>query len=236
MIHATSDPLLAQLAQQALHAQGFYLGAIDGAWGPASEAAFQAYENANLYQDASRLVIRLSAGQQADLAVFLKNWKTTDAQVLYKAVSLAANVPPALVAALHYRECPDFPRFSTYLHNGDPLRDAAGHPLPTKDVPAGLLFDSWTDAAIDAIERESTASECSRVEMGTTFLPALCVFAELYNGEGYRVRGVPDPYVLAGTSGYSKGKFTADGVYDPNAVDAECGVLVLLRAILPVSA
>ena len=225
MVHATTDPSLAQLAQIGLHTQGLYLGAIDGEWGPVSETAFEVYGNYNRYAGAKRLAISLRADQQADLAKFLKNWKDPVSQARYQAVAADANIPVELVAALHWRESGG--DFTTYLCNGDPLG------RPTTDVPVGILFSDWTAAAVDAIERETAAREQSDLEEGTTDLAAMCVFAEYFNGEGYRERGVPDPYVLAGTAGYAAGKYTSDDVYDPAAVDGQIGVLVMLRAIVP---
>lgn len=225
MIHTSSDPLVAQLMQLALHEQGLYGGKIDGEWGPVSEAAFTAYAAENSYAGAALLKLTMTADQQADLAIFLKNWKDAVPRGKYDLVAKEADVPAELVAALHYRECPDFPAFGTYLHNGDPLGQ------PTTDAPAGILFTSWVTAAIDAIMRETGARAASGVDFECRSLAALCVYAEFYNGEGYRDHGVPDPYVLSGTSAYTKGKFSADGQYDPDEVYAECGVAVLLRGL-----
>jgi lysozyme family protein len=230
MTRTTDDPLLAQLAQSALAAQGLYEGAIDGAWGPKSDQAFVVAGNYRRYADLAKMTLTLSADQQADLAKFLKVWKDPLAQSRYQSVGHAADVPPALVAALHWRESGG--DFTTYLHNGDPMKDAAGNPIPTVHVPRGILFNAWTTAATDAINREPAARAGSGIENWTASLPAMCIFAEYFNGEGYRERGVPDPYVLAGTSGYDRGKFTADGEYDPTAVDDQIGVLALLRAIV----
>jgi lysozyme family protein len=45
---------------------------------------------------------------------------------------------------------------------------------------------------------------------------------------GYAVRGRPSPYVWASTDQYTKGKYVADGHYDPNAVDHQLGCAALL--------
>ncbi|MBI5093618.1 MAG: hypothetical protein HZB26_14385 [Candidatus Hydrogenedentes bacterium] len=60
---------------------------------------------------------------------------------------------------------------------------------------------------------------------GTLFQP------ELYNGWGYRLRntGVHTPYLWSYSNHYTKGKFVADGTYDPDAVSRQCGAAVLLR-------
>jgi len=55
---------------------------------------------------------------------------------------------------------------------------------------------------------------------------------EIYNGLGYASRGRPSPYVWSGTDQYISGKYIADGVYDPNAVDKQLGCAGLLMAMM----
>ena len=49
---------------------------------------------------------------------------------------------------------------------------------------------------------------------------------------GYANKGIPSPYVWAGTSNYSSGKYIADGVFDSSYVDQQLGVAVMLQALL----
>jgi hypothetical protein len=53
----------------------------------------------------------------------------------------------------------------------------------------------------------------------------------MYNGLGYANKGLPSPYVWAGTDQYTTGKYVADGVFDPNAVDRQLGCAGLLMAM-----
>jgi hypothetical protein len=55
---------------------------------------------------------------------------------------------------------------------------------------------------------------------------------EQYNGLGYAARGVPSPYLWAGTDQYKSGKYVRDGVYDASAVDSQLGCAGLLLAIM----
>ncbi|CCE04148.1 conserved hypothetical protein [Bradyrhizobium sp. STM 3843] len=55
---------------------------------------------------------------------------------------------------------------------------------------------------------------------------------EQYNGLGYARRGVPSPYVWAGTNQYQSGKYVRDGVYDPAVVDRQLGCAGLLMAMM----
>jgi lysozyme family protein len=48
---------------------------------------------------------------------------------------------------------------------------------------------------------------------------------------GYRRRGVPSPYLWSFSNLYTKGKFVADGHFDANAVSAQCGAAVMLKAL-----
>ena len=55
---------------------------------------------------------------------------------------------------------------------------------------------------------------------------------ETYNGIGYAARGVPSPYLWAGTNQYRAGKYVRDGVYDPGKVDPQLGCAALIIALM----
>jgi hypothetical protein len=55
---------------------------------------------------------------------------------------------------------------------------------------------------------------------------------ERFNGVGYANKGVPSAYVWSGTDQYKSGKYVADGVYDPNKVDAQLGVAGLILTMM----
>jgi lysozyme family protein len=63
-------------------------------------------------------------------------------------------------------------------------------------------------------------------------VPHMLFLLERYNGFGYRSRGVPTPYLWSLSNLYEKGKFVADGVFDPAAVSKQCGAAVMLKAVL----
>lgn len=54
---------------------------------------------------------------------------------------------------------------------------------------------------------------------------------ELYNGLGYFRKGLPSPYVWSGTDQYKRGKYVADGVFDPNVIDKQLGCAGLVMAM-----
>lgn len=136
----------------------------------------------------------------------------------YAAVEAATGVPLAVVAAIHEREADG--NFHTYLGNGDPFA------YPTTHVPAGRgPFATWQDGAIDALRLDALdrAPKPWTIERAAFEL-------ETFNGFGYRKWGVRSPYLWAGSNAYAAGKFTRDGHFDPAAVDAQLGAMVLLRA------
>ena len=57
---------------------------------------------------------------------------------------------------------------------------------------------------------------------------------ELYNGLGYASKGVPSPYLWAGTDQYRSGKYVRDGVYDPNHVDQQLGCVAMLKSMMAI--
>jgi lysozyme family protein len=165
----------------------------------------------------------LSSKQQASLKQFQASFEKNKGR--YEAVAKRLGVPDNLIAltakaiwAIHARE--GSLDFSTYLHNGEKLGK------PTKLVPAGIMFNNWEDAAVDAIKRE-LPKVGGKIPQS---VPDWLSFAEAYNGLGYENKGVPSPYVLAGTSAYQQGKYVADGKYDPNHKDQQLGVAIMLTS------
>jgi lysozyme family protein len=165
----------------------------------------------------------MSSGQESSLNKFKEIYTANKSK--YEAVAKRLGAPDNLVEmtgkaiwAIHCRE--GSADFSTYLHNGEKLGQ------PTTLVPAGINFDNWEDAAVDALKRE-LPKVGDRLPQS---VPEWLSFAELYNGTGYEDKGVPSPYVLAGTSAYQKGKYVADGQYDPNHVDEQLGVATLMTS------
>ena len=50
-------------------------------------------------------------------------------------------------------------------------------------------------------------------------------------GFGYRSRDVATPYLWSYSQHYTKGRFVADHVFNPNAVSKQAGAAVLLKAL-----
>jgi lysozyme family protein len=155
-----------------------------------------------------------------NFGVIAKRLIAPGARSHYQAVSARTGVPWPVIAVVHERECSQ--DWTRSLAQGDPWDRVSVH------VPAGRgPFKSWEDAAVDALE------DCAPYAARNTdwSIGTLLTKLEEYNGLGYAARGVPSPYVWAGTDQYRSGKYVRDGVYDPDVIDGQAGCAGLLMAM-----
>ena len=141
----------------------------------------------------------------------------------YEAVQTKTNVPWYIVAVIHSME--GSLNFKTHLHNGDPLTARTVH-VP-KGRPKGTPPFKWEDSAVDALEFDNMTG----VQKWT--LATALFKLEGFNGFGYRTKHpeVLTPYLWSFSNHYQKGKFVADGKFDPAAVSKQCGAAVILKAL-----
>ncbi len=168
---------------------------------------------------------------------------------VYKNIANKANVPPQLVAAIHYREnTKDYmsEKFKTYLHNGDPLGKE------TVNEPKGIYFakGKFVDAAVHAINLKAHyRDDFFRLSSSSKDIVGMCAFFITYNGVYDKKEEVKmkyknkkksfykwhnskhSPYVFSGTNQYKKGKFTSDHNYNPTKKDKQVGALLLIDKI-----
>lgn len=132
------------------------------------------------------------------------------------------DMPYWFVAVIHTMEGGG--KFTTHLHNGDPLT------ARTIQVPKGrpLMGNppfTWEESAIDALK-------LMRYDKVTGWEMQDCLERlEKYNGLGYKKRGVNSPYLWSYTQFYQKGKFVADGKYDPDAVSKQPGCVAIIKSL-----
>ena len=139
-------------------------------------------------------------------------------QARYQKVEKLTGVPWHVIAVIHEREASQ--NWNTQLGQGDPLNRKSVH-KPKGRGP----FATWEDGAVDALTKCAPyAANNHDWSVGGTL-----ALLEKYNGLGYYNKGVPSPYIWAGTNQYVKGKYVADGVYDPNHVDTQLGCAGLLK-------
>jgi len=138
----------------------------------------------------------------------------------YREIEAHTGVPWAFTALTHYRETSQ--DFSRSIAQGDPWNKRSIH------VPAGRgPFSSFVDAAIDAFVSCSPYAARNK----DWSIAGMLTLLERYNGLGYANRNLPSPYIWAGTDQYHKGKYVADGRFDPNVVDQQLGCAGLLLAM-----
>lgn len=139
----------------------------------------------------------------------------------YVAVSDRTNVPWFIIAVIHERESSQ--SWSANLAQGDPWNRVSVH------VPKGQgPFASWEDAAVNALTRSPPfASRWTDWTSGG----ALTLLEE-YNGLGYYKHAIPSPYVWSSTNQYHKGKYIADGHFDPEAIDHQLGCAAIISRMM----
>lgn len=140
---------------------------------------------------------------------------------MYDEVEQATLVPWYVTGVIDMRE--ESFNHNGYLGNGDPLNKKTVH------VPRGRgPFKTWFDGAIDAFQ----ISGWSRLPSGAHWdIVTALIKLEAYNGEGYNHMGIRSPYVWAATNMQQHGKYTADGHFDPNAIDSQLGCAAVLLAL-----
>ena len=159
----------------------------------------------------------------------------------YLSIARRAKMPDigwVFIAVSHYRESAQ--DFTTNLGQGDPLGRVTTH------VPAGrgpfLGATAFEDAAVDALV--NCAPYAARLTDWSA--PGMLTNLERYNGLGYftgpvtkrngavvaRYPSQPSAYIWSGTNQYVKGKYVADGVFDPDTVDKQLGCAGLILAMM----
>lgn len=138
-------------------------------------------------------------------------------------VAREACCPWYFVAIIHALECSY--NFGTHLHNGDPLK-ARTVLIPSGRPEKWLPPSDWESSALDALRIKSYHDQQDWSVERT------CYRWEAYNGWRSRRNGINTPYLWSFSQHYSKGKFVADNVWDPNAVSKQAGCAVLLRVLV----
>ena len=134
--------------------------------------------------------------------------------------SLLGKVPWFVVAIIHSLEC-DL-NFNQHLFNGDPL-SARTVNEPVGQPQNGAPPFRWEFSAACALKFE----KIDRWDVWD--VAGICFCLESYNGWGYRKHGIPSPYLWSGSNQYTRGKFSADGRFDPTETSREIGGAVLLK-------
>ncbi len=141
----------------------------------------------------------------------------------YASVGDEVGVPWYFIGVIHALEA-SF-NFRAHLHNGDfPLTSR------TRQVPAGrprrwLPPTDWESSAKDALRLLGFTGQKDWSLERTLYR------LEAYNGLGYRSHRIATPYLWCYSNHYSRGKFVADGKWNPTARSKQCGAAVMLKML-----
>jgi lysozyme family protein len=85
---------------------------------------------------------------------------------------------------------------------------------------------SWENSAVDALTQEgfNTVTDWS--------ISHMLFLLEKYNGFGYRKMEKPTPYLWSFSNLYEKGKYVADGRFDPQTISKQCGAAIVIKALI----
>ena len=166
---------------------------------------------------------RINADRQAEVARLAA--AIVQRRSRYEAVGTPLSIPWFFIGVIHNMECSQ--RFDQHLHNGDPLTARTVH-VPAGRPAAGDPPFTWEVSATDSLVHEGLDKV---TDWG---LSGLLYQTEKYNGFGYRTRhpDVLTPYLWSASQHYTRGKFVADGTFDPDAVSKQIGAAVLLRQMV----
>ena len=165
----------------------------------------------------------ISDAHRAQVTWYVNKLTDTTYDKSYDTVEDAVCIPWYFVGIIHAMEA-SF-NFDAHLHNGDPLDKKTVH------VPAGrplvwLPPTDWPSSAEDALTIEGFANQTDWSLARTLYR------MEAYNGFGSRRKGINTPYLWAFSNHYTKGKYVADGKWNPDYVSTQCGGAVMLKALI----
>lgn len=138
---------------------------------------------------------------------------------IYEAIMVQTGVPWQIIGVIHNME--GSLRLNSHLHNGDPLTARTVH-VPAGRPKTGQPPFTFEESAVDAIKQKKYDG------LSNWGIAETLYRLESYNGFGYHGKGINSPYLWSYCNHYTKGKYTSDNHYDPNAVSKQCGAAVLL--------
>lgn len=177
-----------------------------------------------LKDEYSRLWVQAAITAKFDGAATATAKKILASKERYQAIEMQTGVPWYVVGVIHAMEsnC----RFSTHLHNGDPLTGKTTRVPKARPLKGKGPF-TWEESACDAL----LMKDLQHITDWT--VERTCYELERYNGFGYR-KYHPEtlsPYLWSGTQHYARGKYVKDGKWDGSAVSSQTGAIALIKRI-----
>ncbi len=149
----------------------------------------------------------------------------TVSKIAAEAIPDGSYCPWYVIGLLHLMECGL--NWTKHLHNGDPLTARTTH-VPAGRPKKGNPPFTWEQSAIDAIRMQ----DLNNATYDWASIPFTLQKLEEYNGLGYRRLNIYSPYIWSMTNHYSRGKYVADGHFDPAAVSTQVGCAPVLEVLL----
>lgn len=164
---------------------------------------------------------KVDSRQTIALDKLVQRWRRTAGN--YQAVEFLRDngVPAPVSFCLFYREADN--NMACSPAQGDPLTHLSINE-PRGRLPGKKPPFRWIDCAEDAYYVVDRLDRCNWKDLQSALDKM-----ESFNGFGYRARGVAAPYLWAGTSLYTRGKYVSDGRFDRFAVDRQLGVCAILK-------
>lgn len=213
-----------QEPSEALDVAEVSIPVISKASAPASPAAIRADTRYSVISDEFESMYKLcilDSTRQANVDYYIE--RMLKFKGVYQGVSAKIGALPwQFVGITHALEA-GFD-FSRHLHNGDLLEARTVH-APSGRPTAGSPPFTWRESAIDALMLKGLH------QIGAWPLSRVLYELERYNGFGYRLRGLPTPYLWSFTNQYVTGKFVRDREFDPQAVSKQCGGAAMLLGL-----
>lgn len=167
---------------------------------------------------------KVRSEHQSTIDDYVSRMLDKSARDRYNAIYVETCIPWYFVAGIHALEATF--NFNTHLHNGDSLRGKTTH-VPSGRPKVWNPPNDWATSAVDALTMKAYEKETSWT------LPEVLYRWEKYNGVRSRVlHKINTPYLWSYSQHYTKGKYKADNVWDPNYVSKQPGAAVLLRRLV----
>ncbi len=160
---------------------------------------------------------------RSQVAWYISRLTRSASRARYEEVAEKTGVPWYFVGVIHAMEA-SF-NFRAHLHNGDSLKRRTRH-VPRGRPKKWNPPTDWVSSAVDALTYEGFVGQSD------WSLARMLYRLEAYNGFRSRANGINTPYLWSFSNHYTKGKFVADNVWDPNAVSKQCGAAVMLRVLV----
>ena len=180
-----------------------------------------------LRDEYARLIAAATIRPECEHVLHLAATRLLHDKPVYARISGATGVPIAVLMALSEREMSG--NLHCYLGNGQKLTMRTTI-VPKNRGPFPDTIEGFIAGALDALHLDGL-DQIAKTAEGWS-MPRFAYESELWNGFGYRARGIPSPYVFGATAVQKPGKFVADHVYSATVMDPQLGTLAIVEELI----